>query len=99
MTRWCSVPRRTSRFRLLDREEGQAMWDCPCGCKAILGGLTFCPLCKKNRDDQREDDMGKATVGGGYSDKNEEVQEQPEVQDKPEQDEKPEPDSKAKKAG
>lgn len=40
------------------------MWDCPgCGCSAIAGTLTFCPMCFKERE------MPKNTVGGGYSDK------------------------------
>lgn len=38
------------------------MWNCPaCGCSAIAGTLTFCPMCFKERE------MPKTTTGGGYS--------------------------------
>lgn len=40
------------------------MWDCPeCGCQAIAASLRVCPQCRA----AKEDDMPKATAGGGAS--------------------------------
>lgn len=34
------------------------MWTCECGCQAIAGTITNCPMCRRERE------MPKATTGG-----------------------------------